>query len=53
MYYGRPYYGPTVVYGPPRYGYGYYPPPAVVYAPPPPPRYGGRRVVYRRGCNIF
>ena len=53
MYYGRPYYAPPVVYGPPRYGYGYYPPPAVVYAPPPPPRYGGGRVVYRSGCNIF
>ena len=51
MYYSRPYYGPTVVYGPPRYGYGYYPPP--VYGPRPYPRYGGTRIVYRRGCNIF
>ena len=51
MYYSRPYYGPAVVYGPPRYGYGYYPPP--VYGPPPYPRYGGTRIVYRRGCNIF
>ena len=52
MYYGRPYYGPPPMYGPRYgYGYGYYPPP-VVYGPPP-PRYGGSRIVYRRGCNIF
>ena len=49
MYYSRPYYG-RPYYGPPP-AYGYYGPPPV-YGPPP-PRYGGTRVVYRRGCNIF
>ena len=51
MYYRPGYYGPP----PPRYGY--YPPPPRYgyYGPPPPPHYGygGRRVVYRAGCNIF
>ena len=51
MFYHRGYYGPPPpMYGPPppRYGYGY-----GYYGPPPPPRYGGGRVVYRSGCNIF
>ena len=50
MYYSRPYYG-RPYYGPPP-AYGYYGPPPPVCGPPP-PRYGGTRVVYRRGCNIF